>query len=261
VRVERRFFWRCLWKRREGKKRRRFFFFLECRFFSLCSFSLKKKKRFNFPPFFVPSQTTVQRPPHDQVHASDVFAQGEEEKEIELGDRVSKAVAVALRERKRKKPVFFLSFMFLKKKKETPPLTFLSPPPPSTPPRQPPPTPIISYSPSQGLYEQFRRVANLYFLLIAALSLTPVSPVSPVTNIVPLVLVMAASLAKEAFEDARRAKKDRQVRENDWSWSWSWSGESARKGEKNTFVARERKRDGKKTSSLLLSLTPSTCTP
>ena len=51
----------------------------------------------------------------------------------------------------------------------------------------------------QGLYEQFRRVANLYFLLIAALSLTPVSPVSPVTNIVPLVLVIAASLAKEAF--------------------------------------------------------------
>ena len=44
---------------------------------------------------------------------------------------------------------------------------------------------------------------------MAALSLSPVSPVSPVTNIVPLVLVMAASLAKEAVEDAKRASKDR----------------------------------------------------
>ena len=87
-------------------------------------------------------------------------------------------------------------------------------------PRPPPPSFIQSnalrttkYTPAtflpKGLFEQFRRVANLYFLGVAALSLSPVSPVSPITNIVPLVLVVAASLVKEAVEDAKRASKDR----------------------------------------------------
>ncbi|KAL4558341.1 hypothetical protein LXL04_036540 [Taraxacum kok-saghyz] len=53
----------------------------------------------------------------------------------------------------------------------------------------------------KGLYEQFRRVANLYFLTIYCLSFTPVSPVSPITNVIPLSLVLFVSLVKEAFED------------------------------------------------------------
>ena len=88
----------------------------------------------------------------------------------------------------------------------------------------------------QGLYEQFRRIANFYFLLIAIISLTPVrwaactwpayscrvlcsahtcwsgcSPVSPITNVLPLVLVLGVSLAKEAYEDRKRAIKDQEV--------------------------------------------------
>jgi phospholipid-transporting ATPase len=59
---------------------------------------------------------------------------------------------------------------------------------------------ILTFFP-KGLFEQFRRVANLYFLMIAILSTTPVSPVQPVTNVGPLVLVLAVSLIKEAFED------------------------------------------------------------
>lgn len=54
-------------------------------------------------------------------------------------------------------------------------------------------------------------MANLYFLFIAALSLTPLSPLSPVTNIAPLVAVVAVSLVKEGVEDAKRARKDAQV--------------------------------------------------
>ncbi|KAG0584958.1 hypothetical protein M758_3G246700 [Ceratodon purpureus] len=69
---------------------------------------------------------------------------------------------------------------------------------------------LITFFP-KGLFEQFRRVANLYFLMIAILSATPVSPVQPVTNIVPLVLVLAVSLTKEAFEDRKRWMNDRVV--------------------------------------------------
>ncbi|XP_076889767.1 phospholipid-transporting ATPase 3-like [Bidens hawaiensis] len=60
----------------------------------------------------------------------------------------------------------------------------------------------------KGLYEQFRRVANLYFLTVSCLSFTPVSPVSPITNVVPLSIVLFVSLVKEAFEDWKRLQND-----------------------------------------------------
>lgn len=81
-------------------------------------------------------------------------------------------------------------------------------------------------TPQQGLFEQFRRFANLYFLLIAAISLTPVSPLSPVTNITPLVAVVAASLVKEGVEDAKRASKDRALNGRGVD-VWAWGEESA----------------------------------
>ena len=56
----------------------------------------------------------------------------------------------------------------------------------------------------KALFEQFRRVANLYFLLAAVISLTPLAPFSPVTAIAPLVLVVGISMAKEALEDCHR---------------------------------------------------------
>eukprot|EP00850_Spirogloea_muscicola_P018286 SM000166S02467 [mRNA] locus=s166:161533:170771:+ [translate_table: standard] len=63
----------------------------------------------------------------------------------------------------------------------------------------------------KGLFEQFRRVANFYFLLIAILSTTPISPVHPITNVGPLVLVLAVSLMKEAFEDRKRYNSDKVI--------------------------------------------------
>ncbi|XP_042409117.1 probable phospholipid-transporting ATPase 4 isoform X1 [Zingiber officinale] len=66
---------------------------------------------------------------------------------------------------------------------------------------------IISFLP-KAIFEQFRRVANLYFLLAAILSLTPVTPFSAVSMIAPLAFVVGLSMAKEALEDWRRFMQD-----------------------------------------------------
>lgn len=62
---------------------------------------------------------------------------------------------------------------------------------------------VLTFFP-KALFEQFRRVANLYFLLAAALALTPVSPYSAASLIAPLVFVVGVSMCKEALEDWRR---------------------------------------------------------
>ncbi|OVA11949.1 Cation-transporting P-type ATPase [Macleaya cordata] len=69
---------------------------------------------------------------------------------------------------------------------------------------------VLTFLP-KGLFEQFRRVANLYFLMISILSTTPISPVHPITNVVPLSLVLFASLVKEAFEDWKRLHNDKVI--------------------------------------------------
>ena len=56
----------------------------------------------------------------------------------------------------------------------------------------------------KGLYEQFRRSANLYFLFHCCISLTPVSPVSPITTILPLAFVTGVGIFKELYEDVQR---------------------------------------------------------
>ncbi|VFQ92559.1 unnamed protein product [Cuscuta campestris] len=63
----------------------------------------------------------------------------------------------------------------------------------------------------KAMFEQFRRVANVYFLLAAMLSLTPVSPFSAVSVIAPLVFVVGLSMAKEALEDMNRFIQDTKV--------------------------------------------------
>ena len=53
----------------------------------------------------------------------------------------------------------------------------------------------------QNLFQQFLKVANFYFLVIAVLSFTPFSPKTPLVSIVPLVFVLSVTAVKEALED------------------------------------------------------------
>ncbi|GJN38662.1 hypothetical protein PR202_gb27726 [Eleusine coracana subsp. coracana] len=69
---------------------------------------------------------------------------------------------------------------------------------------------IITFFP-KAIFEQFRRVANLYFLLTAILSLTPVCPFSAVSMIAPLAFVVGLSMIKEGIEDWRRFIQDMKV--------------------------------------------------
>ncbi|KAK4267270.1 hypothetical protein QN277_024070 [Acacia crassicarpa] len=69
---------------------------------------------------------------------------------------------------------------------------------------------VISFLP-KALFEQFRRVANIYFLLAACVSASPISPFTPVSMIAPLVFVVGLSMAKEALEDWRRFLQDVKV--------------------------------------------------
>ncbi|KAJ7951572.1 Phospholipid-transporting ATPase [Quillaja saponaria] len=63
----------------------------------------------------------------------------------------------------------------------------------------------------KALFEQFRRVANVYFLLAACLSTFNFSPFSPLSMIAPLAFVVGLSMAKEALEDWQRFLQDVKV--------------------------------------------------
>ncbi|XP_009604075.1 probable phospholipid-transporting ATPase 5 [Nicotiana tomentosiformis] len=69
---------------------------------------------------------------------------------------------------------------------------------------------IVTFFPI-ALFEQFRRVANLYFLLAAVLSVTSLAPFTPVSVISPLVFVVGISMLKEAMEDWNRFLQDLKV--------------------------------------------------
>ena len=59
----------------------------------------------------------------------------------------------------------------------------------------------------KSLFEQFRRVANFYFLVVGILSFTPLAPYTAVSAIVPLTFVILATMVKEGVEDWRRKQQ------------------------------------------------------
>ncbi|KAL3510901.1 hypothetical protein ACH5RR_030302 [Cinchona calisaya] len=69
---------------------------------------------------------------------------------------------------------------------------------------------IASFLP-KALFEQFRRVANFYFLVTGILAFTPLSPYSAVSAIFPLIIVIGATMVKEGIEDWHRQQQDMEV--------------------------------------------------
>lgn len=70
-----------------------------------------------------------------------------------------------------------------------------------------------SYSPltyiPMALFEQFRQFSTIYFLVVAILqSFIPLSTLSPIASVSPLVLILSLSVARKAFEDLDKRKKD-----------------------------------------------------
>ena len=70
---------------------------------------------------------------------------------------------------------------------------------------------IVTFLP-KFLFEQFSKVANLFFLFTAILQQIPsISPTNKYTTIVPLGIVFLVSAIKEAVEDNRRRTSDREL--------------------------------------------------
>lgn len=60
----------------------------------------------------------------------------------------------------------------------------------------------------KSLFEQFRRVANFFFLVTGILAFTPLAPYTAVSAILPLIVVIGATMVKEGIEDWRRKRQD-----------------------------------------------------
>ncbi|CAF1235259.1 unnamed protein product [Rotaria sordida] len=70
---------------------------------------------------------------------------------------------------------------------------------------------LITFLP-KNLFEQFRRLANAYFLFIMCLQFIPqISSLTPGTSIAPLAVVLSLTAIKDAIDDIRRHRSDRQI--------------------------------------------------
>ncbi|OWF54474.1 phospholipid-transporting ATPase IF [Mizuhopecten yessoensis] len=63
----------------------------------------------------------------------------------------------------------------------------------------------------KNLFEQFRRIANFYFLCVGIVQLIIDTPVTPITSIAPLVFVVSVTAIKQGYEDYLRHKGDNEV--------------------------------------------------
>uniref|UniRef100_A0AAQ4P165 Phospholipid-transporting ATPase n=1 Tax=Gasterosteus aculeatus aculeatus TaxID=481459 RepID=A0AAQ4P165_GASAC len=63
----------------------------------------------------------------------------------------------------------------------------------------------------KNLFEQFRRIANFYFLIIFLVQVMTHTPTSPVTSGLPLFFVITVTAIKQGYEDWLRHKADNEV--------------------------------------------------
>ncbi|XP_043314384.1 phospholipid-transporting ATPase IG [Cervus canadensis] len=63
----------------------------------------------------------------------------------------------------------------------------------------------------KNLFEQFRRIANFYFLIIFLVQVTVDTPTSPITSGLPLFFVITVTAIKQGYEDWLRHRADNEV--------------------------------------------------
>uniref|UniRef100_A0A8B9XN15 Phospholipid-transporting ATPase n=1 Tax=Bos mutus grunniens TaxID=30521 RepID=A0A8B9XN15_BOSMU len=63
----------------------------------------------------------------------------------------------------------------------------------------------------KNLFEQFRRIANFYFLIIFLIQVTVDTPTSPITSGLPLFFVITVTAIKQGYEDWLRHRADNEV--------------------------------------------------
>ncbi|KAM9373311.1 phospholipid-transporting ATPase VB [Phaethornis superciliosus] len=70
---------------------------------------------------------------------------------------------------------------------------------------------ILTFLP-KNIYEQFHRFANIYFVVIALLNFVPVvNAFQPEVSVIPICAIMAITAIKDAWEDFRRYKLDKEI--------------------------------------------------
>ncbi len=69
---------------------------------------------------------------------------------------------------------------------------------------------VITWMP-KSLLMQFRRIANVYFLIISILTVFDFSPKNPTTMIGTFAVVLIFTMLKEAYEDIKRYNQDKEV--------------------------------------------------
>ncbi|KAF5390550.1 hypothetical protein D9757_002774 [Collybiopsis confluens] len=96
---------------------------------------------------------------------------------------------------------------------------------------------LVTFVP-RNLAEQFRRVANIYFLGIAILQFFPMfSTISPGVVILPLIIIIALTALKDGYEDFRRHQADRNVNQSQTEvLAGAWVNPNATEGKSKTFV-------------------------
>ncbi|TRM59263.1 hypothetical protein BD626DRAFT_508757 [Schizophyllum amplum] len=99
---------------------------------------------------------------------------------------------------------------------------------------------LITFLP-RNLLEQFRRIANLFFLGIAIIQFFPeFSTITPIVAILPLIIIVVVTALKDGYEDYKRHVSDRSVNQSKVTVlsGGDWTNPNAMKRKQKTFVRR-----------------------
>ncbi|RIA84941.1 hypothetical protein C1645_808533 [Glomus cerebriforme] len=91
---------------------------------------------------------------------------------------------------------------------------------------------LLTFLP-KNIFEQFRRVANIYFLFVVILQITPLvgGGTDPILAALPLVSITAMTALKDAFEDWKRHSQDNSLNKSKTIRLENWNNVNAPNGQ------------------------------